>query len=80
MPAEVVRRKTGARQIRDRQRTVHLLTGLLVVVYVYFPLDPGSLVEAGIRWVVMPVLVAAGVVMWQWPTLRRMARQRRAGP
>ena len=67
--------KTGAKRIRERQRRMHLFTGVLLIAYVYLPASSGSLFEAAIRWVVLPLLVVDGVLMWQWPKLRRLARQ-----
>lgn len=70
------RLQIGARQIRDLQRLVHLLTGVLLIAFVYLPFDRGSPVGDGVRFVAFPVLVLSGVLMWQWPALRRFARRR----
>jgi hypothetical protein len=68
-------RKTGAKRIRQRQRRMHLFTGALLIAYVYVPATSGSVFELAIRWVVLPLLVVDGVLMWQWPKVRRLARQ-----
>jgi hypothetical protein len=67
--------KTSAKRIRERQRGMHLFTGALLIAYVYLPASSGSLFEVAIRWVVLPLLVVDGVLMWQWPKVRRFARQ-----
>jgi hypothetical protein len=67
--------KTGAKRIRERQRRMHLFTGVLLVTYVYLPASSGSLFELAVKWVVLPLLVVDGVLMWQWPKVRRFARQ-----
>jgi hypothetical protein len=69
-------RRASAKQVRDLQRLTHLLTGAFLIAYVYLPLGPSSPVRAGIRWIALPVLVASGLLMWQWPKLRRLARRR----
>jgi hypothetical protein len=76
MTARHPRRPASAKQVRTLQRLAHLLTGALLVAYVYLPLAAGSPVEVAIRWFALPVLVLSGIVMWQWPRLRRLARQR----
>lgn len=69
-------RRGGPKRTRALQRRLHLLTGFVIVVYIYAApaLDPA--VAAGVRWFVLPVLVISGVAMWQWPRLRRVARLR----
>jgi hypothetical protein len=74
------RRRGGAKRTRTAQRGVHLFTGLVLVVYVYAVPATDSLLAAVIRWLVLPLLVATGLAMWQWPRLRRLVRgQRRTG-
>jgi hypothetical protein len=67
--------KTGAKRIRERQRRMHLFTGALLIAYVYVPASTGSRFELAVKWLVLPLLVADGVLMWQWPKVRRLARQ-----
>ncbi|MBN6051886.1 hypothetical protein JYK22_08055, partial [Nonomuraea sp. RK-328] len=62
------------KRIRTLQRTVHLATGLAIVAYVYLAPPAGSPADAAIRWFILPVLLASGVVMWQWPRIRRLTR------
>lgn len=76
MTTITARRTGGGKKIRDRQRLAHLLTGLALVAYVYAPGGPGAVLETLVRWVLLPGLIASGVLMWQWPKVRRWARQR----
>ena len=78
MSALTSRRGLSGKQLRDRQRLAHLMTGALLILYVYLPGTPNPVFQAAIRWVILPLVVIAGVLMWQWPKLRRWARQRRS--
>jgi len=69
------RRGLSGKQVRDRQRLAHLVTGALLIVYVYLPGTPSPILEVAIRWAILPGVVIAGVLMWQWPKLRRWARR-----
>ncbi len=69
-------RPGGARRTRSRQRLAHLVTGVLVLAYVYVTPAPGSVPEQAVRWLLLPALVASGVAMWQWPRLRRLLWRR----
>jgi hypothetical protein len=75
----VTHRAGGGKRIRQRQRLAHLISGALLIAYVYLPIDDGSLFEVAVRWVVLPLLVIDGVLMWQWPRLRRLARRMGVG-
>ena len=59
---------------RKLQRSIHLLTGALLLAYVYLPAHGGF--QTAIRAVAFPVLVATGIAMWQAPRIRRVRRQR----
>lgn len=66
-----------AAQQRKALRTVHLITGVALVAYVYLP-APAELRDV-IRFLILPVLVLTGMSMWQAPRLRRLARPRLVG-
>lgn len=70
-----VRRPTRGKPLRDRQRAAHLITGALLIIYVYLPSGASLMVQPIIRWLVLPLLVIDGILMWQWPRIRRIARQ-----
>jgi hypothetical protein len=67
-----------ARQQRKLQRTVHVLAGAAVLGYVYVP-AMGAVREL-IRFLLLPLLVATGVAMWQAPRLRRLWKPARTQP
>jgi hypothetical protein len=69
-------RRGQARRIRRVQRAIHLVSGGLLLAFVYLTPDSGSAVTDVMRWLVFPVLAATGVAMWQWPRLRRLRRRR----
>jgi hypothetical protein len=59
-----------AGQQRKVQRLVHLAAGLVLIVYLYAPLD--AQLEDAVRFLVLPVLVLTGTAMWQAPRIRRL--------
>ena len=66
--------KVSNKRLRDAQRVVHIMGGLMLGLYVYVPLLGGPVphvAEALVRFVVFPAVVATGVLMWQLPRLRR---------
>jgi thiosulfate reductase cytochrome b subunit len=63
---------------RRLQRAVHLAAGLLLVAYVYLPLPP--VLEASVRYVVLPAAVVTGIAMWQAARIRRLRMSLRAAP
>jgi hypothetical protein len=67
-----------AKRVRDGQRAFHLIVGMLLVISVYVPVEPGSITQAALQWVIAPAAVLAGVLMWQWPAVRRLTRRSRA--
>ena len=72
MSSTVARR---GKRVRDRQRAFHMIAGMLLVVSVYVPVEPGSVAQAALQWVITPAAVLAGVFMWQWPAIRRLTRR-----
>jgi hypothetical protein len=78
--ASTIRRTPGGKKIRDQQRLAHLVAGALLVLYVYLPATPGTVLQAAIRWVTLPLLLITGVLMWQWPKVRRRIRTRTSKP
>ena len=59
-----------AGQQRKVQRLVHLAAGLVLIVYLYAPLD--AQLEDAVRFLVLPVLLLTGTAMWQAPRIRRL--------
>lgn len=74
--------KVSNKRLRDTQRVVHLVGGLMLGVYIYIPLigGPGThIVQALMQLVVFPAVVATGVLMWQLPRLRRLLKTEQGG-
>jgi hypothetical protein len=61
-----------AGQQRKVQRLVHLAAGLVLIAYLYTPLEPQ--LEDAVRFLVLPVLVLTGIAMWQAPRVRRLRK------
>lgn len=59
-------------QQRRVQRGVHLAAALVLVGYVYAPL--GTQLQDVVRFVVLPVLLATGIAMWQATRIRRLRK------
>ena len=62
-------------QQRRAQRRVHLASGLVVIAYLYAPLQ--TELQDAVRFLVLPALVATGILMWQAPRIRRLRTQAR---
>ena len=58
-----------AAQQRKVQRVVHLAGGLVLLAYVYAPLE--AQLQDVVRFAVFPALVVTGMAMWQAPRIRR---------
>jgi hypothetical protein len=69
-------RSGGNKRVREVQRAVHLAGGLLTAAYVYTPLQEQAAFDLLVKVVVLPVVAAAGMAMWQLPRLRRLLRGR----
>jgi hypothetical protein len=61
-----------AAQQRRAQRAVHLIAALVLVAYVYAPLE--ARLQDAVRFVVLPLLVVTGIAMWQAPRIRRLRK------
>ncbi|MGD9529177.1 hypothetical protein [Pseudonocardia sp.] len=63
-------------RLRDRQRVLHLVAGIAVLIAIYAGplLGPGFV--AIVQWVAIPVVVASGLALWKWPRIRVVLRAR----
>jgi hypothetical protein len=61
-----------AAQQRRAQRVVHLVAAVVLVAYLYAPLE-GQL-QNPVRFLVLPLLVVTGIAMWQAPRIRRLRK------
>lgn len=59
------------KRIRDAQRVTHLTAAAVLALALYVPLGGVPLLAAVLKLVVIPLLVATGLLMWQWTRLRR---------
>jgi len=69
--------KVSNKRQRDMQRAVHIVGGLLLLMYVYSPAGAVPVFGLLMQVVVMPVLILSGVLMWQGPRLRKVMQDRR---
>jgi hypothetical protein len=69
----------SAKALRDRARVAHLLEGAVLIAYLYTPVGDDNVARAFVRILVVPAMVATGLVMWKLPALRRLARALRPG-
>jgi hypothetical protein len=61
-----------AAQQRRAQRAVHLVAGLVLLAYLYAPLE--EQLQDAVRFLVLPLLVVTGIAMWQAPRIRRLRK------
>ena len=66
------------KKLRDIQRAAHLIAAVIVLVYIYTPLNDNAVSGFMVKVMAVPILVGSGLLMWQMPRIRR-ARARRAG-
>lgn len=71
--------KLSNKRQRDIQRVTHLISAAALISYVYLPLGSAPFVTTLMQLVVVPVLGATGMLMWQLPQLRRWFQGTRTG-
>lgn len=64
---------TGKR-LRDLERALHLVAGVTLLAIAFTPLGEGAVGQA-LRFVVAPVLVTSGILMWQHARVTRFLRR-----
>ncbi|HUG85287.1 MAG TPA: hypothetical protein VMM13_12020 [Euzebya sp.] len=67
------------RQIRKLLTTIHLVTMPFMGYYVYSPIHEHPALQLIGRWVVFPIMLITGVVMWQWARIRKAQARRQRG-
>jgi len=60
------------KRLRDIQRITYLVGAAVLVLYLYTPLGNAPFFTALMQFMVVPVLVATGILMWQLPQLRKL--------
>jgi predicted membrane protein len=63
---------------RSTLRLGHLIEAALLMAYVYTPLGDWDPARFSARVVVLPAIIATGLLMWKLPALRARARRRAA--
>jgi thiosulfate reductase cytochrome b subunit len=61
-----------AAQQRKSQRVVHLAAALMLIAYLYAPLE--AQLQDAVRFIVLPLLILTGIAMWQAPRIRRLRK------
>lgn len=68
-----------ARTIRRWLTNIHLIVMPLIGYYVYSPIHEYPTLQIIGRWVVFPIMLITGLLMWQWGRIRKaQARRQRA--
>ncbi len=65
------------KQQRDMQRITHLMGAAVLILYLYTPLGNTPIFTALMQFLVVPLLVATGMLMWQLPRLRKLLQGKR---
>jgi thiosulfate reductase cytochrome b subunit len=66
-----------AGQQRKVQRVVHLAAAVVLLAYVYAPVE--AQLQDAVRFMVFPLLTLTGIAMWQAPRIRRTLKAVRGG-
>jgi thiosulfate reductase cytochrome b subunit len=66
-----------AGQQRKVQRVVHLAAAVVLLAYVYAPVE--AQLQDAVRFMVFPLLTLPGIAMWQAPRIRRTLKAVRGG-
>ncbi|MGH2428373.1 MAG: hypothetical protein ACRDGV_05730 [Candidatus Limnocylindria bacterium] len=59
--------------LRDVERALHIAAGVILLAIVFTPLGDADIGQA-LRFVVAPMLVASGILMWQHARVARLMR------
>ena len=61
------------KQLRNVERALHILAGVILLAIAFTPLGDGA-VGRTLRFVAAPVLVTSGILMWQHARVTRFLR------
>jgi hypothetical protein len=61
------------KQLRDVERALHIAAGVILLAIAFTPLGDAVIGQA-LRFVVGPMLVASGILMWQHARVTRLMR------
>ncbi len=73
---EGVSRPAGG--MRAGQRVLHLAASVVLGAYIYSPWGADPTFSVVVRFLLLPLLAATGLAMWQYPRVARAMRGRRA--
>ena len=61
--------------VRRWQRGVQIAAGAVLLIFIYGGAALGPTLIRFVQLVAFPVLVISGVILWQWPRIRRVLRK-----
>jgi hypothetical protein len=69
----------SSKQIRIIARYAHLVEGILIALFIYSPALRNNGLYAGfIQFVVLPLIVLSGLLLWQLPRINKWRNRRPA--
>jgi hypothetical protein len=69
----------SSKQIRTVSRYAHLVEGILIALFIYSPTLRSSALYTGfIQFMVVPLIILSGLVMWQLPRINKWRNRRPA--
>ena len=66
------------KRLRDLQRVIHLVGAAILGVYIYSPWGNDPTFAFLTKFVVIPVLIISGGILWQMPRITKRLRRRRS--
>lgn len=64
------------KQLRDLLRILHLITGIIIGVYIYSPWGTDPTFRMAVQFVVVPLVGLTGIAMWQQARLNKLLKGR----
>jgi hypothetical protein len=69
----------SGKQLRNAERALHIAAGVILLAIAFTPLADAGIGQA-LRFVVAPMLVVSGILMWQHARVTRLMRGTEAAP
>jgi hypothetical protein len=69
----------SGKQLRNAERALHIAAGVILLAIAFTPLGDAVIGQA-LRFVVAPMLVISGILMWQHARVTRLMRGTEAAP
>jgi len=67
------------KRFRQIVRAAHLIEGIMIGAYFYSPLGASAAYADLLRFVIIPLVVISGLVMWQQPRVLKLLRRNAGG-